>query len=99
MKDTLKRELWKILRFLLRHISPPESYRSMRARHEWEVGIFQKHCHHKSESFQFCPHVICVSCQKVLRQATDEEITRERGTFLKKLNCDVDKALKERVMV
>ena len=97
MEDTLKRELWKMLRFLLRHISPPESFSSMKARHDWEIKIFQEHCHHKNESFRFYPHVICVNCQKVLRQATDEEIKRERRTFLKKLNQDISEALKERV--
>ena len=99
MKDTLKTLAWKGLRFLLGHLSPPESYRGMKARHEWEIEIFQKHCQHKNESFQFYPFVICINCQRVLREATSKETERERQAFLKELNQDIDEALKERVTV
>lgn len=86
MKDTLKRALWRMLRFLLWHISPPESFPGMKARHEEEITIFQKHCSHKEVSFRFPPFIICANCQKVLRKATQEECEGERENSLKQLN-------------
>ena len=93
--DCLKQMTWRarVLRVLLElkwWIKPwvrpqPESFSAMRARQDKEVFDFQKRCKHKEVSFRYSPFVVCINCQKVLRNATNEEQERESKIFLAEL--------------
>jgi len=96
MEDTLKTMLWKSLRFLLARISAPESFPGMKARHTWEIEIFQNHCKHKEVSFRFPPHVVCADCEKWLRMATTDELKKKHDAFIKNLEGGINEVLAER---